>query len=86
MSQCRSCSAEIRWVFTAMGGRIPLDAEPVADGNIVLRGHTAHVIKADTVVPPGEPRYMPHHATCPDAKRWRTGKPAAPPRRGTEAG
>jgi hypothetical protein len=86
MAECRSCGAAIRFVFTAMGGRMPLDLEPVDDGPVVLRGNTAYVIKRDEDVPKGEPRYVPHHATCPDAKRWRSGKPAAPARRGSEAG
>jgi hypothetical protein len=71
MTECRSCGAPIRFVFTAMGGRMPIDLEPNPDGNVYLRGHTAHVIKADTVLPPGEPRYMSHHATCPQAEKWR---------------
>jgi hypothetical protein len=40
-AECRSCGAPIRWaVSQASGKRIPLDVEPVDDGNIVETGRT----------------------------------------------
>jgi hypothetical protein len=44
---------------------MPVDPEPVAEGNVVLVDGLA-VVGGE-----GEPRYTSHFATCPDAKRWR---------------
>jgi len=33
---CRSCKAKIEWAITPDGYRIPLDPDPVPDGNIIL--------------------------------------------------
>lgn len=77
---CRSCGAEIIWVLTQKGKRMPIDAEPREDGNI-------EIVKRD----PGEPplvryltgsedtlpgfdlpdRYVSHFATCPHADQHR---------------
>ena len=69
MGRCRSCGAQIDWVVTARGKRIPLDRETSEDGNIVLAEGTARVVQPGEY--PGEPRFKTHFATCPDAKRWR---------------
>lgn len=34
---CRSCGAEIFWCVTPANKRIPLDAKPCTDGNLVTR-------------------------------------------------
>ena len=34
--KCRSCDAEIYWVFTEHGNRMPIDADPRDDGNVAL--------------------------------------------------
>lgn len=60
IATCRSCGAAIVWAVTARGVRIPLDAEP----NPAPR-------TADTLIDSKQTRYMPHHATCRDAKAWR---------------
>lgn len=84
--KCRSCGAPIIWAITERGKRIPLDAEPNnAKGNMILvpwgksslqTGGAPEVTSWEArVVAPlldaNQTRYMPHHATCPDAKRWR---------------
>jgi hypothetical protein len=57
-------------VVTDLGSRIPLDPEPVPDGNVVLTLHgEAHVLRAGEA-PTGD-RYVSHFTTCPDADRWR---------------
>lgn len=33
---CASCGARIRWCYSPLGGRVPIDAEPQADGRLVL--------------------------------------------------
>ncbi len=35
-TRCRSCNAELIWATTEKGKQIPLDAEPVENGNIRL--------------------------------------------------
>jgi hypothetical protein len=77
MSSCRSCHARIRWAMTPQGKRIPVDAEPVENGNLAL-----HVdVSLDLVAVPVAPgqtfigddgkRYVAHFATCDDPARWR---------------
>lgn len=72
MALCRSCQRPIIWVVVAKtGGRMPLDATPTPDGQVVLDGPqgTARALKK------GEAydglRYTSHHATCPDGPAWR---------------
>ena len=53
---------------------MPLDPEPVEEGNIVLRELDQPTPLALAVPPaafPDEPRYLSHFATCPDAARHR---------------
>lgn len=75
MTHCRSCGASIIWATTEHGvGRMPVDVEPVAGGNLELdelAGHTA--VRVVTPEPDVE-RYVSHFATCPQSAEWR--KPA----------
>lgn len=75
MSACRSCGAEIRWERTAAGKPIPLDPEPVADGNLAIRddGRVVAYIDGDGErIALGRPlRYVTHFATCPNADQHR---------------
>lgn len=80
-SECRSCRAKIIWAVTTKGRPIPIDLEPVADGNITLerRGPSwrplpplATNTKPDT--PPDSLRYKSHFATCPAAAKFRKPK------------
>lgn len=71
---CRShrCGAPIIWARSMATGKLmPVDAEPVADGNIVLTEDLLGEITA--VIEPGAtaPRHKSHFATCPDADRFR---------------
>lgn len=40
MAACASCKAPITWTLTENGKRMPIDAEPVAEGNIEIVGET----------------------------------------------
>jgi hypothetical protein len=65
IQKCRSCGADIVWAVTPSGARQPLDAKP--DKRIALE-------MSDDGAPPLARivnTYTPHHATCPDAERWR---------------
>lgn len=70
---CRSCHAPVRWVRTAKGQPMPLDRDPNPAGNVLLDAHgRAEVCRqGDPRLLEARPVYMPHHATCPDAKGWR---------------
>lgn len=74
-AKCSKCRADIIWVKTAKGKNIPLDAAPNEAGNMYIYGFgddaTAHALKKGESPPNNMPRYMPHHATCPNAKEFR---------------
>ena len=63
IDKCRSCKAEIIWIKNVNMKFQPYDAKPIKRG--VIRGEDRNqmMVMVDT--------YMPHHATCPDAKKWR---------------
>ncbi len=74
---CRSCKAPIWWVRTAATGSLmPLDREPVAEGNVIVKDGVAHTLRGDLFEEMADgPHYMPHHATCPNAAQHRKEKP-----------
>jgi len=70
-TKCRSCGAAIIWAKTAGGSSVPLDAEPVPNGNIVLRSDGIAVyLKAADARPTGG-CFVSHFATCPNAAQHR---------------
>ena len=67
---CRSCGADVEWVQTEAGKRMPVDAEPVANGNIVkVRGNLIRYLGKGEVFT-GD-RWVSHFATCAQAGSWR---------------
>jgi hypothetical protein len=82
MATCSSCGAKILWAITKNGKRMPLDAEPHPQGNIViddvlpppphtpsaavLDGHALGVAWAAKV-----PVHFSHFVTCPNAAKHR---------------
>lgn len=73
---CRGCGNEIRWALTDKGKGIPLDPEPVDDGNLVLDGEHGDGRPVVRYVRKGEdtgilPRYKTHFATCENADEFR---------------
>jgi hypothetical protein len=75
VSRCRSCRAPTIWARTVAGRRLPLDLEPIADGNVIIRNGVAMVLRVGQVVADDEPCYVAHFATCPDEAAWRRGSP-----------
>lgn len=80
MSTCRSCGEPITWAITANGKRMPLDAEPSMEGNVVLTraepGETpiARVLAGDALAEArlaAVPLHLLHHVTCPHGRAWR---------------
>jgi len=71
-SRCSSCDAPIIWAVTDAGKRMPLDAEPAPDGNVVLTrvGGQARARKGSEFGP-NMPRHKSHFATCPNANQHR---------------
>lgn len=76
-AECSSCRAPIFWATTWHGNRIPVDFEPVENGNLEL------TVSDDPAVPPiafvldkdelplTPTRYVSHFATCPNAAAHR---------------
>lgn len=72
---CRSCEAPVFWIKTAATGKaMPLDATPNPDGNVVIRGGLAHVLKHGDLLVQGERRFTSHFATCANAAQHRKAK------------
>lgn len=78
--ECRSCGAPVIWAVTHKGKRMPVDADPVENGNIKLRYVGEIIIAAyPGKEHPGlfddpsfaEKCYVSHFATCEQAKNWR---------------
>lgn len=68
MANCKSCQAPIRWELTVTGRNIPLDAEPVLNGNLIFDENGRIV----TVEPRASKlAYISHFATCPQAAKHR---------------
>lgn len=80
VSRCRTCHQAIWWAQTGSGRRIPIDPEPVPDGNVVVEHPGDHGEAMVTVLGRPEeqqlyadvgPRYQSHFATCPQAAQHR---------------
>lgn len=77
MNKCRECQAPIVWAETESGKRMPLNAGPDPNGNVVAVGHTGQtmIVKVGTIqeladAPEGRV-YQSHFATCSNPRRFR---------------
>lgn len=75
-SPCASCGAPVVWTITKAGKRMPVDAERVPNGNILLYEVGAEIhcqvglqVQTDRAYRLG--RFVSHYATCPQADSWR---------------
>jgi hypothetical protein len=78
-ARCRSCGAGILWaISTASGKPIPIDPQPVDNGNVRLgrnaRGEITASVLGRHEAGPG--MHVSHFATCPNRDRHR--RPKAP--------
>lgn len=76
MSSCRSCRAPIVWASTVNGRSMPVDRDPVPDGNLILTypspgSALALVVDPDQTMLDDPPRYVSHFVTCPNADQHR---------------
>lgn len=80
--RCESCAAEIFFALNiTTGRRMPIDAYPTDDGNVVVHGDPRSVGQrlelTATVLGPLEAHghdgelYTSHFATCPEAGEWK---------------
>lgn len=81
--KCRSCGAPMAWVRTSAGKLMPVDANEdgspreTPEGNVVITSPPGRSTPTVEVLGPLEqmvetrPRFMPHHATCPQGREWR---------------
>lgn len=74
---CRSCGAPVIWAVTTSLSKMPVDAEPVEDGNVALMAPRHEGSLRAIVLGPLDtlthesPLRTSHFATCPQAKSWR---------------
>lgn len=71
-SACKSCGEPIRWATTVRRKAMPLDPEPVEQGNVDLQWIDAEEIaivlgplEAEAARGAGRELYVSHFATCP---------------------
>lgn len=70
MARCKSCGAEIVWVKTRSGKRMPLDARPTPNGNLEIDLADCVYFVTPDLNAAGK-RYTSHFATCPNASEHR---------------
>jgi hypothetical protein len=62
-SRCRACKRVIRWAKTENRRPIPVDPDPVPDGNLVITAQgIAHVLRKNEE--PTGLTYVSHFSTC----------------------
>lgn len=70
-TRCFSCDGRVIWKKTRDGKKMPVNADPVPSGNVVIEGEYARVLTAHEIVDWKGDRYVSHFAVCPKAKTWR---------------
>ena len=70
---CNSCHQPVWWKLTSNGKRMPIDPDPVPDGNLILDGENTVLVigPIDVLADPDTARYVSHFATCPNADEHR---------------
>jgi len=73
LSRCRSCDKPIRWAETMKGNAMPMDPDPVEDGNFAFLedGRRVQYVGESALFIPE--RYKSHFATCRYARQNRKG-------------
>ena len=78
MARCKSCGAEINWVTTFSGKKMPVDAQELwfaADGGkdvfVTSGGAVIHGTRVESGRADGRIGHISHFATCPNANLHR---------------
>jgi hypothetical protein len=72
MATCKACDAEIIWLKTKNGKRMPVDAAPSSTGNCRIVGGTVEVLGPRAVEEhTGSDLHHSHYTTCTDPRRFR---------------
>lgn len=83
ITYCNFCSAEIMWLVTPRGARMPVNATPdPRRGNVRRNGTLAQILSADDAAAArdaGAGLRVHHATTCPHAARWSKQRPKAEP-------
>lgn len=70
MAACKSCNADVVWVETSTGKKMPMDAKPDPKGTFVIINGKARKVTVDDRRLFRE-TYTSHFATCAQADDWR---------------
>lgn len=80
---CRSCGVEVIWTVTETGKQMPVDVEPVENGNLLLMHRKGFkplsVYQSKEMLAAlaehgglqAHRLHLSHFATCPQSKKWR---------------
>lgn len=73
VTECASCPAEVMWVVTEKGKRMPIDAvpDPINGRFRIESGNNVHFVKDSELEANTKPLYASHFQSCPDAKSWK---------------
>lgn len=81
MSTCQSCGAAIFFAVTPSGSRMPIDANPTDDGNVLVMQSRSNpddkkavVLARDAEKPRDRRLFTSHFSTCPKAAEHRRRK------------
>lgn len=78
MTACASCGAQIFWAISVNGSRMPIDADPTPEGNVIVMQSRSNpenkkcvVLSRDAERPKDRRLFTSHFSTCPNAKQHR---------------
>jgi hypothetical protein len=78
VTSCQSCGATIFWAVSVNNSRMPINAEPVEDGNVLVsmsrsdpENKKCIVLAHDATKPQGRRLFTSHFSTCPNARKHR---------------
>ena len=70
VKKCRSCGADVLWVVTETGKKMPLDAKAIT---VFVPDPAQRRARDGDLCAVSRKAYVSHFATCPDADEWRGG-------------
>ena len=73
--ECRSCKAKIAFITMESGRSMPVDSEPVDNGNVWIgEDGVGRVVGKGDYSTVTMPLFISHFATCPNSKAHRKSK------------